>query len=176
VIFDMTLTQNGKNYICQNFGSPQGCVVSAGLWWSWEDIDGNTGTEAGCTGACVGTLILSQLITKITMLTPDRGDFFYSDLRAANGDNDITFNDVDEIILHDENSSDQWCYIPSIVCEEIPDKTACLANNCFWYKNWFWEKESCHTKKFDPMMQYLVYGGIGAAGLGVIVLLAKKRR
>lgn len=231
----MTLTQNGIDYICQNFGSPQKCVVSAGLWWEWEDIDGNTDTETGGTGQVLSRLIIPQLIVKVTMLTPARGEYYYSDLRTANGGNDVTFNDIDTVMLHDENSGDQWCYsappppcssyitqptcelagcywynnachsdpyIPvcsdyasqsvceanncywcngqcqstpcGIVCSDFTDQTSCETAGCYWYKKFIWEQESCHSQPLDPMEQYLIYGGIGAAGIAVIVLLARR--
>ena len=170
----MTLTQGGKNFICQKLGNPSECVVSAGIWWDWEDIDGNTGTEAGSTGQALSRLILTQLITKITMLTPARGDVYYTDLKNANGGNDVTLADVDEVLLHDELSNEQWCYTEPVPCLTYTDKTTCEDAGCYWYKTYFWEEESCHDKELDPMMQYLVYGGMGAAGLGLIVLLARR--
>jgi len=141
----MTLTQNGIDYICQNFGDISECCVSSGLQWEWTDIDGNTGVENGGTGAAVGTLILAQLIVKITMLSPPRGDFTYQQLRTANDGNDLTFADVDQILLNDGDppGENQWCYIPPPPCSSYTNQTECEAHDCYWWN------ASCHSQ--DPL-------------------------
>ena len=134
------LTNNGIEWICQNLGNNDLCCVESGLTWQWTDIDGYTGTESGGTAQALSRLILPQLITKITMLTPARGDKYYSQLRSANGGNDVTMNDVDTVMLHDGGSGeDQWCYSPPIQCEDITNYTECINNDCYWYNG------SCHS-------------------------------
>jgi uncharacterized repeat protein (TIGR02543 family) len=105
----MSLNQSGIDYICQNFGDASLCCVRTGLQWRWTDIDGATGDETGGTAQVVSRLINTMLITKVTMLTPARGDFTYSQLRTANGGADVNLNDCDTILQHD-SPPNQWCY------------------------------------------------------------------
>jgi len=264
------LTNNGIDYICQKFGDINECVVSAGLSWSYLDIEGTTHTETGATSSVVSRLIFAQLVVSVTMTSPARGTFTYSQLRAANGGNDVTLVDCETLDGHDENSGDQWCYttpvqctnpignegdidscgdggtnqpdtthkykcvsgswidqgfnpictavncsnpfgedgqtIPcgdggtnqpltdhsykcvnggwidqgfnpdcgAMLCSEHTDPTLCVDAGCYWYKKFIWEQESCHNKPLDPMEQYLVYGGIAASGIALIILLTRR--
>ena len=105
------MSKNGIDYICQNFGDSNLCAVSSGIQWEWEDIDGNTGTETGGTASVVSRLIFPQLIVSITITSPARGVFTYSQLRTANGGT-VSLIDAKAITHHDESVEDQWCYSP----------------------------------------------------------------
>lgn len=108
---DTTLTINGINWICQNFGDENLCCVNSGLSWYYT-VEGTNYPETGATAQIVSRLA-SGLITSLTMTNPARGTFTYSQLKVANDGNDVTLPDCQTITNHDENSEFQWCYNPS---------------------------------------------------------------
>lgn len=132
----MTLSQNGIDYICQNFGNANFCCVNSGLSWYYT-VEGTNYSETGATAQIVSRLA-SGLITSLTMTTPANGTFTQTQLNNANGST-VTLQDAQIITLHDEPTEDQWCY-SSIVCEQIADMTECIVSNCYWYNG------SCHSQ------------------------------
>ena len=129
----MTLSEMGKQYICQNFGDAGLCCTNTGLSWFYTVGGANT-NETGGTAQIVSRLA-SGLIDSLTMVTPPRGTFTQAELNAANGV-PVTFSDAQEITLHDEPTEDQWCFIP---CDTHTDQTTCESYGCYWYNG------SCHT-------------------------------
>jgi len=126
------LTENCIDYICQKFGNINECVVSNGLSWSYLDIEGTTHTETGATSSVVSRLIFPQLVVSVTMISPARGTFTYSQLRTANGGNDVTLVDCGTLDAHDENSGDQWCYSEPSPCSSYFIQQTCEAAECYW--------------------------------------------
>lgn len=100
------LTQNGIDYICQNFGNDDFCCIDTGLSWSYE-IGGASVNENGGTAQVVSRLV-SGLVDSITMIIPNRGVFTKAQLDIANGQA-VTMDDCQIIARHDEPSEDQWC-------------------------------------------------------------------
>jgi len=103
----MALSQNGINYICQNFGDLSLCCIRTGLSWYYT-LDGSDHLENGGTAQIVSRLA-SGLIDSLTMTSPARGIFTQADLNAAN-DSPVTLEDALLIAEHDDTSADQWCY------------------------------------------------------------------
>ena len=103
----MTLTQNGIDYICQNFGDESECCVLTGLSWFYT-LDAVDYPETGGTAQIVSRLA-SGLIDSLTMTNPARGAFTQAQLNAANGGT-VTIQDAQSITAHDEVSEGQWCY------------------------------------------------------------------
>jgi len=103
----MTLTQNGINFICQQFGLND-CCVNAGLSWFYT-IGGTNYSETGGTAQVVSRLA-SGLVDSVTMTSPARGTFTQADLNAANEGIAVTLQDAQNIALHDEPAEEQYCY------------------------------------------------------------------
>jgi len=265
----MSWSQNGIDFVCQQFGDLDECVVSTGLVFDYTDVQGNSFSGVvGGTPDIVAFIVLG-LVESITMKTPSRAPIPAPQtmLNNMNGSS-ISLADAQELTNHDD-SADQWCYtgpilctnppgaegedpcgdggtnqpltdhkymcidgawvdqgfnpictavnctnpvgedgqtIPcgdggtnqpltdhaykcingswldqglnpdcgAMLCSEYTDKPSCETADCYWYKKFIWEQESCHSKPLDPMEQYLIYGGIAAAGIAVIILLARR--
>jgi len=95
------LSEEGKNYICINFGS-NNCCVASGLSWTYH-----AGTESqyeeGGTAQIVARLA-SGLIDYIEV----RGQSYtQAQLDSVNGSS-VTLEDAQTIAQHDEGTS-QWC-------------------------------------------------------------------
>lgn len=108
---DTKLTLDGINYICQNFGDINECVVSEGLVFDVIDIHGQpTNGLTGSTADIVAVIALN-LIVQITMTTPSRPTITDPQTKLNNANVDtVTLADAQELVNHDENSGDQWCY------------------------------------------------------------------
>jgi len=157
----MTLSELGKQYICQNFGDTSFCCVKTGLSWYYT-VAGTNYNETGGTAQIVSRFA-SGLIASLTMTSPARGAFTKAELDAANGST-VTLQDAKEITYHDESTEDQWCFIPCEAhtdqdtceniylchwwnngchtnlpsCDELDNQSDCESYGCFWYN------ESCH--------------------------------
>jgi len=107
-IFQHSLTQNGIDYICQNFGDDNYCCVKSGLSWYYT-VGGVDYPETGATAQIVSRLA-SGLIDSLTMTNPARGTFIQTDLNTANGGT-VSLIDAKAITYHDESFEDQWCLI-----------------------------------------------------------------
>ena len=103
----MTLSQNGLNYICENFGDVNFCCVRTGLSWYYT-LAGTDYPENGGTAQIVARLA-SGLIDSLTMTNPPRGTFTQADLNTANS-GPVTLEDARLVAEHDDTSADQWCY------------------------------------------------------------------
>ena len=103
----MTLSQNGLNYICENFGDVNLCCVRDGLSWYYT-VDGTDYPETGGTAQVVARLA-SGLIESLTMTNPARGTFTQTELNTANS-SPVTLEDAKLVAEHDDTSADQWCY------------------------------------------------------------------
>ena len=102
----MTLSQNGLNYICENFGDLNLCCVRTGLSWYYT-VGGTDYPETGGTAQIVSRLA-SGLVDSLTMTNP-RGTFTQAELNTANS-SPVTLEDARLIAEHDDTSADQWCY------------------------------------------------------------------
>lgn len=170
----MTLTENGINYIAQKFGDINECVISQGLTWNYEDIEGTTHEETGGTSSAVSRLIFTQLVVSLTMIDPPRGTFTYNQLRAANNGQDITLSDCAELDNHDENSGDQWCYVAPVPCEGRPQA------ECIYPCYWWGDPPSCHSEPAPSEPNYIplliAAAGIGILTIGGYIIYRKRRR
>lgn len=110
------LTQNGINYICQQYGSASQCIVSEGLVFSFTDDANQTYSELpGGTTDILGFIMMGA-VQSITMVVPSR-QTIYNPLQAfldANSGFSLDSNDVTSLLLHNETSGDQWCFNPTI--------------------------------------------------------------
>jgi len=102
----MTLSPEGLDYICQNFGLG-GCCVESGLTWTYQDLFGGSGSESGGTAQIISRFTLG-LVESITITNPDRGTFTPGELNTANN-SPVTLQDAQEIANHDAPSEGQWC-------------------------------------------------------------------
>lgn len=144
----MTLTQNGIDYICQNFGDTNFCCVNSGLGWVYTAA-GVPYNETGGTAQIVSRLA-SGLIESLQMTNPARGIFTQADLNAANGAT-VTIQDAVQIANHDEPAEGQYCFEqppPSPVCADYFTEAECTAGGCYWYN------ESCHDSPPSPITCY----------------------
>ena len=157
----MALTQNGIDYICQNFGDNNSCCIDSGLGWTYQA--GGTGyNETGGTAQIVSRLA-SGLVDSLEMTNPARGIFTQSDLNNANGQS-VTLQDAQLITQHDNPAEEQWCYEGVIVCSDYITQASCLEAGCYWYN------ESCHSSPYVPPEE----GGMPwmLLGIGAIVVTA----
>ena len=129
----LTITDLGRQFICQSFGDSSFCCVKAGLSWYYT-VAGNNYNETGGTAQIVSRLA-SGLVDSLTMTNPARGTFTQADLNNANGST-VTLQDAQVITQHDEPTEDQWCFIP---CEAWTSQADCLMYGCYWYNG------ACHT-------------------------------
>jgi hypothetical protein len=102
----MAISQNGLNFISQNFGLND-CCVNTGLSWYYT-YSGSDYYESGGTAQIISRLA-SGLITSLTMITPASGTFTQAQLNTANGA-PVTLEDAQLIVQHDEPAEQQWCY------------------------------------------------------------------
>ena len=139
------LTQNGIDYICQNFGNTDFCCINSGLSWyyTYQGIDY---PETGATAQIVSRFTLG-IIESLTMTSPARGTFTQADLNAANGA-PVTLSDAREITYHDEPSEDQWCYTegpPPPSCSDYTNQADCISVGCYW-----WSDGTCRNTPEPP--------------------------
>jgi PKD repeat protein len=108
------LTQDGINYLCQQYGDASYCIVSEGLVFTFTDDSNQTYTDLpGGTTDILG-FIMMGVVESVTMTLPKR-PAINNPLQAfleANEGFMLDSHDVAYLLLHDENSGDQWCYIP----------------------------------------------------------------
>jgi len=128
------LTQNGIDYICQNFGDDNLCCIDGGLEWYYT-VGGSDTYETGATAQIVARLALG-ILDSLTMVNPARGSFTTNELYTANGAG-VTLSDAQEITYHDNPAEDQWCY-GGVTCAQHLTRTECESNNCYWWNS------SCH--------------------------------
>jgi len=103
----MTLTQNGKDYIANNFGL-NGCFVASGLSWSYTDVDDNVVSETGGTAQVVSRLVMTALVKSVTI---NNKTYTYNDLKTANDNKDVTLTDAKWIAQNDgdPDTETQYC-------------------------------------------------------------------
>jgi hypothetical protein len=65
---------------------------------------------------------------------------------------------------------------PCAACSSYLTKPTCEAGGCYWYSDFPFMQEYCHSKKEDPMNKYLIYGGIALVGLAIVVTILKRRQ
>ncbi len=120
----MTLTDNGKNYIANNFGV-NNCFVYTGLTWTAVDINNVTANESGGTAQIVARLLTPGIYKEIRILTPidQAGTYTNSQLIIANDNQPITVPDVSTYIAGEDGNpvgETQFCTaacIPDWTCE-----------------------------------------------------------
>jgi len=95
----MALTETGKKYIADKFGSgtPK-CYVASGLSWSYLGTDGNTYTESGGTSQIVSRLVMTALVTSLTI---GGNTYTYADLKTGNDNTDVTLSDAQWVAGND---------------------------------------------------------------------------
>ena len=112
------LSQNGLNYICENFGDVNLCCVRTGLSWYYT-LTGIDYPETGGTAQIVSRLA-SGLIDSLTMTSPARGTFTQAELNTANNGS-VTIEDAHLIAEHDDvGPLEQWCFGAEPPPSEIP--------------------------------------------------------
>ena len=135
----MTLTPRGINWCLQSFGDTNYCAVSTGygLTFSYTDTQGQSyNGVAGSTAAIVNFLATGIVTTLAMDQFPERGTFTKQLMEAENGAS-VGFGDGDIFAAHDENSGDQWCFIP---CSAHTDQTTCEdVYQCYWWN------QACHV-------------------------------
>ena len=105
----MTLSQNGLNYICENFGDLKLCCVRTGLTWYLITPTDERLDETGGTAEIVSRFA-SGIAKTLTMVSPDRGTFTPEELDAANSSR-VFLEDAKLIADHDDvGPLEQWCY------------------------------------------------------------------
>lgn len=110
------LTQNGINYICEQYGDASHCIVSEGLIFNFTDDTNQTYTELpGGTTDILG-FIMMGVVQSVTMTLPIRSTIRnpLQEFLEANDGLILDSRDVAFLLQHDENSGDQWCYDPPI--------------------------------------------------------------
>jgi len=165
----MTLSQNGINYICQNFGDTNLCCVRTGLSWYYT-AGGTNYNETGGTAQIVSRLA-SGLIDSLTMTNPARGTFTQAQLNTANGST-VTLPDAQAVAQHDQ-SPNQWCYgAPPPTCPDYTNQADCEAANCYWCTD-HCQSQPCGT---PVPINWLLVGGLIAAGALVVGIILIKRK
>lgn len=165
----MTLSQNGIDYICQNFGDANLCCVRTGQGWYYT-AGGTNYNETGGTAQIVSRLA-SGLIDSLTMTNPARGTFTQEELNTANGSS-VTLPDAQAVAQHDQ-SPNQWCYgAPPPTCPDYTNQTDCEGANCYWC-NGTCQAQPCGTPAAP--INWLLVGAAIAAGLVAMVMLVRKK-
>ena len=165
------LSQNGIDYICQNFGDTNFCCIDDGLEWYYT-VGGNDTHETGATAQIVGRLALG-ILDSLTMVNPSRGTFTTAALNNANGSS-VSLTDAQQVAQHDTPAEGQWCYSGGTppTCSDFTNQSLCESNNCFWYNNYcystsptctmlnnvadctrfncYWYDNSCHSTPYEP--------------------------
>jgi PGF-CTERM protein len=102
-----TLTTAAKDYIAEHFGLSD-CFVRTGLSWTRYDLDGTNTAETGGTVKLINRITETSIVDYIRIGTTN---YYYTDLKAANGGNDITLDDITWIAEHDgyPPGEDQYC-------------------------------------------------------------------
>jgi hypothetical protein len=164
----MTLSQNGIDYICQNFGDTNLCCVRTGQGWYYT-ASGQNYNETGGTAQIVSRLA-SGLITSLTMTNPARGTFTQAQLNTANG-SAVTLPDAQTVAQHDQ-SPNQWCYGGGATCSDYTSQADCEAASCYWCTN------HCQSPPcgYPTPINWLLIGGLIAAGalVGIVLIVRKK--
>ena len=99
----MTLTDNGKNYIANNFGI-NNCFSGSGLTWIPVDINNVVGApESGSTAQIVARLITTAIYKEIRVTVPaaQAGTYTNTSLVAANDGQVINSADITFINTND---------------------------------------------------------------------------
>jgi chitodextrinase len=105
------LTPSGIQYICEQYGDLNHCIVSEGLVFTfvddkdqvYEDLPGGTGDILG--------FIMIGIVQSLQLSVPSRRTII-NPLQAfldTNAGLILDANDVAFLMQHDENSTDQWC-------------------------------------------------------------------
>lgn len=104
-------TQNGIDYICQNYGDANYCVYSHGLKFVYLDTDEKNFTLVGATRDIVWAITQGMLLE----VTNSQGVKISDPATVLNEANGVTVTPdmAIELELHDENSGNQWCYRPT---------------------------------------------------------------
>jgi PGF-CTERM protein len=102
-----TLTTAAKDYIAEHFGLSD-CFVRTGLSWTRYDLDGTNTAEIGGTVKLINRITETSIVDYILI---GATKYYYTDLKAANGGNDITLDDITGIAEHDgyPPGEDQYC-------------------------------------------------------------------
>lgn len=124
----MTLTDNGRIFIAENFGVGN-CFVSTGLTWTAVDVNNATANESGGTAQIVARLLTPSVYKVIIIVTPtpQAGAYTPTQLIAANDNQGITVTEVStEIAGKDGNPAgeEQYCTTPCVPdwqCETPPN-------------------------------------------------------
>ena len=113
----MTWSTNGINYVCQEYGDANQCVISSGLIFNYTDTQGQSYTGVTGSSADIVGFIIFGIVQSITMTTPSRPTINdpQSALNNTNGSS-VTSADAQLLTQHDENSGDQWCYTAPVTC------------------------------------------------------------
>ncbi len=111
------LTQNGINYICQQYGDASYCIVSEGLIFNFTDDTSQTYSELPGGTTDILSFIMMGAVQSITMVVPKRQTILnpLQAFLAANEGLILDSYDVAFLLQHDETSDDQWCYTPAIL-------------------------------------------------------------
>ena len=117
----MTLTTAGKDYIAEHFGLSN-CFAKTGLSWTRYDLDGTNTAETGGTVKLINRITETGIVDYIRI---GATNYYYTDLKAANGDNDITLDDITWIAAHDDPSDSP----PNPYCTGAPPPTGFLTVN-----------------------------------------------
>ena len=171
----MTLSQDGINYICLNFGDAiNHCCVSTGLSWYYT-YGGTDYPETGGTAQIVSRLA-SGLVDSLTMTSPATGTFTQAQLNTANG-SPVTLQDAQQIAAHDEPSEGQYCLVS---CSMFYNQVDCESEGCYWWNNschdtqpscevinnqiecssygcYWWSDNTCHSTAEPPLPECVDY-------------------
>lgn len=106
----MTLTENGKRYIAQNFGI-NNCNVQSGMSWNSIATNGDVVPESGATASIVSRLVTTSVYDRIELTYPRTGTYRYSDLQSGNDGQTVTLSDASWIAQNDgyPSGENQYC-------------------------------------------------------------------
>ena len=114
------LTENGKNWIAENFGvkvDDKYCYSYDAPTFYWFDPDTNTEKTGRGTYEAARNLVVAKLVGKEDVMYVRIGDrkYYYSDLKAGNDGQDVTLDDLDFIDKNDgyPAGESQYCFTPA---------------------------------------------------------------